>query len=54
MGLTPIEKVKRTNVAMMNLNQQTGFMPRYNLYIIDVDCYNLKLGSGCNLSKDLS
>ena len=46
-GPTPIERVKRTNIAMMNLNQQIGFVPRHNLYTIDVDrgqnCYNCSI-----------
>jgi len=40
-----IEKVKRINMVIMNLQQQqVGFMPRYSSYTIDMDrersCYN--------------
>ena len=43
-GSAPMKEVKRTNTAMVNLNQQTGLVPRYDLYAIDIDrgrnCYN--------------
>ena len=35
---TLIERVKRTNMVIVHPNQQTEFVPRYNLYIIEIDC----------------
>jgi len=41
-----VEEVERTNTTMLNPNQYTGFMSRYNLYTMDVDrernCYNCR------------
>jgi len=38
--------VERTNTTIVNLNQQIGFMPRYNLYTMGVDmernCYSCR------------
>jgi len=33
-----MEGVERTNAVIVNLNQQTGFIPRHNPYAIEVDC----------------
>jgi len=42
--LTLIKRVKKTNVVVINSNQQTEFMPRHNSYAIEVDysknCYS--------------
>ena len=38
-GPTLIERVERTNIVVVNLQQQWAwFVPRHNLYTIDVDC----------------
>ena len=33
-----MEGVERTNMVVVHPNQQTGFVPRYNLYTIEIDC----------------
>ena len=39
-----MERVKRTNIVMIYLQQQAGFMSRCNLYTIDINwgrnCYS--------------
>jgi len=44
--LTPIRGVERTNTTIVNLNQQTGFMPRHNLHTVGIDiernCYSCR------------
>ena len=41
-----IERVERTDATVVNLDQQTGFMLRYDLYVMSVNreknCYNCK------------
>ena len=37
-GPTLIEGVERTNMVIVHPNQQTGFVPRYNLYTIEIYC----------------
>ena len=46
-GLILMEEVERTNMVMINLQQQwTGFAPKQNPYTINVDkernCYNCR------------
>ena len=49
-----MKKVERTNTIMVNLNQQSEFVPKYDLYIIDVNrersCYSC--GSFEHLEKN--
>ena len=45
-GPALIKRVERINMTIVNLNQQAGFIPRYNLYIMEVNqernCYSYK------------
>ena len=46
-GAAPMEKVERTNIVIVCLNQQAGFTSQYNPYVMDVNrrninCYNYR------------
>ena len=46
-GAAPMEKVERTNIIIVCLNQQADFTSQYNPYVIDVNrrninCYNCR------------
>ena len=33
----PIERVEKMNIVLVNLNQQAEFVPRHNLYVMEID-----------------
>jgi len=37
-GPTLIKGVEKTNMVVVHPNQQTGFVPRYNLYTTEIYC----------------
>ena len=51
---TQMEGVERINVVIVNPNQQAEFMPRYNIYTINVNrernCYS---GKGFGITNEL-